>query len=445
MTEGPPLRLLLRFILPIMAALIFQQLYNIVDGLIVGQLLGMEAFAAVGSTGTAMYLTLGTFEGLCTGFSIVTATRLGAKDDKGVGRSYTVGMVLTLMLSIISAIGLSLATRPLLHLTQTPEEIFEWAAEYLTVIYAGTPIVGLYSFLTNSMRAVGDSRTPLLLLILACVLNIGLDYAFIALFHMGVGGAAYATIAAQLIAALLCLAIIKKKFRLLQMTRAALPLQRGDCVELFRMGLPMFLQNAVVGVGSMIVQYAVNLMGVIVVAACTAGNKISSVIVQAVLTAFGTGMAPYVAQNVGAGRMDRVREGVRKCLGVSIAMAIFFGAIMILFGGVLTSIFVGETNPEVTEKAHQYLAYMGWSFWILSALFIFRNALQGLGNARIPMLSGMMELVGRTVATLVLQNMIAFTGVCLATPLGWLIATILLAISYLRTARRVENKLERNL
>ena len=179
MTEGPPLRLLLRFILPIMAALIFQQLYNIVDGLIVGQLLGMEAFAAVGSTGTAMYLTLGTFEGLCTGFSIVTATRLGAKDDKGVGRSYTVGMVLTLMLSIISAIGLSLATRPLLHLTQTPEEIFEWAAEYLTVIYAGTPIVGLYSFLTNSMRAVGDSRTPLLLLILACVLNIGLDYAFI--------------------------------------------------------------------------------------------------------------------------------------------------------------------------------------------------------------------------------------------------------------------------
>lgn len=447
MTEGSPLKLLLRFTMPIMAALVFQQLYNMADGLIVGRLLGVDAFAAVGCTANAMFLTLGTFEGLCAGFAIVTSTRFGAKDDLGVGKSYGAGMALTLILAAALAVGLSLAARPILHVMETPPEIFERAAAYLTVIYGGTPVVAVYSFFTNSMRAVGDSRTPLLLLVFACLLNIGLDYGFIALLKMGVAGAAYATIAAQLLAAAVCAIIIKKRFSLLKLSRETLSLKKEECRELLNMGTPMALQNTIVGAGSMIVQYGVNLLGVVAVAACTAGQKISSVIIQAVLTAFGMGMAPYTAQNVGAGRLDRVREGVKKCLAVALATALFFGAAVVFFGDALTVLFLGETDQEVVKRANEYLAYMGYTFWVLAALFVFRNALQGLGNGKIPMLSGMLELAGRAGATLVLQKLMGFTGICWATPLGWIIATIPLAFSYFWTVKRLEKAaaLQKNL
>lgn len=433
MTKGSPTKLLLYFSIPLLIGNVFQQLYNMMDTIIVGRILGINALAAVGSTGSLSFLVLGFVWGLTGGFAVISAQKYGARDYDGLRRAVTTSIRLSLILSILLT-ALSVAiTRPLLQLMNTPDDIIDDAYTYIIVIFAGIIATFAYNMISCILRALGDSKTPLYFLIVSSVLNIVLDIIFIVCFHLGVAGAAYATVISQAVAALLCFFYTAKKYPILRLTKKDWAFSKELTIKHLQLGLPMAFQFSITAIGTVVLQGALNLFGPAKIAAYTAACKVEQLVTQPA-SSFGVTMANYSGQNLGAGEYDRIRDGVKKCCYLTIAFAVGAAAIVLLFGEPLTRLFVSRDNAEmlteVLSSAKQYLMIVAFPFPILHLIFVFRNALQGIGRSFMPLMAGVFELIVRVVAAFTLPQIIGFAGVCLAGPLAWVSACFPLWIAY---------------
>lgn len=435
MTSGSPARLILLFAFPLFIGNLFQQVYNMADAFIVGRMLGVNALAAVGCTGSLTFFIIGFAQGLSAGFSMLTARRFGAGDEEGVRRSYAASLLLGGGIGLVLTVASVLGTRQLLILLQTPPEILDDAVGYLAVVFGGILATMLFNVTSNVLRALGDSKTPLYFLVGGCLINIVLDILLILYTPMGVMGAGVATVAAQILAGLACVWYIGLRFPILRLDRSSWRLTREDVVEHLHMGLPMGFQSSIIAIGSLMLQYALNGLGSTAVAAFTAANKLES-LGTLPLMSFGLAVGTYAAQNYGAGKIQRIRQGVLQCSAMALGWSAFMGGAFVLFGRPLASLFVGH-DPQVLDLARIYLFIVGVSLWLLALLFVFRYTLQGLGQSFVPTFAGIMELVMRGVCTVWLVGPLGYTGACLANPMAWAGSAVPLIIAFFVTMRRL--------
>ena len=439
MTAGNPAKLILIFTFPLLIGNIFQQFYSMADTLIVGRTIGVNALAAVGCTGSISFLILGFVSGLTSGFSIVTAQRFGADDEKGVKKSFAAGILLSFAIALVLTVVSVIFTRPMLEMLQTPPEILDDAEAYLRIIFIGIPASVLFNLLSSVLRALGNSKMPLYFLIAACCINIVLDFVFILAFHVGVAGAGWATILSQLLSGLFCLWYIKKKVPQLWLCGDDFHLQRDNAAVHLRLALPMAFQMSIIAIGSLILQYVLNGLGSVSVAAYTAAQKIDSIATMP-MNSFGATMATYAAQNYGAGKPDRIRRGVFQCILMSVGFALVMGMVNVLWGSRLAAIFVGSGETQVLALAEDYLVINGALYFVLALLFIYRFTLQGLGRGVVPTVAGIMELIMRGVGAPLLTGIWGFSGACASNPLAWIGACIPLAAAYYLTIRKIAPK-----
>lgn len=439
MTKGNPLKLLLSFMLPVLAGNIFQQFYNVVDSVLVGQFLGVDALAAVGATGSVVFLVWGLVQGLTSGFSVVISQQFGAKNWKGMKHYESVSVILCGIIAVIMTIILMLILDDILQIMNTQENIFSDTRAYLGVLFAGTVITFAFNMLAGMLRALGDSKTPLIFLVVSSIINIILDIVFILTFQMGVAGAAYATLIAQFVSALLCIIHIARKYDILKLSAKELTFSLSSAGRLLGVGIPMGLQFSITAIGTMIVQSALNKLGSAYIAGFAGAGKIQNITAQP-FPSLGVAMATYVGQNYGAGQMGRIREGVRCGFKISIIFGLVAAFIIYVFGGDMMHIFVSDGNTEVIEYGVQYLRMAAWFYVPLSLIFVYRNTLQGLGDGLIPMLGGVFELVARGGAIWVLAEPFGYLGICASDPAAWVMALIPLVPVYYWKIKKVKEK-----
>lgn len=441
MTVGKPAGLIFFFALPLMMGNICQQLYIVVDSAIVGQVAGVEALAAMGAAEWINWLVMGVVGGFAQGFSIMVAQRFGAGDIPGLRKAVGVSVTLTGIVSLLTiAIGIPV-TRPLLKLLNTPENIVGGAVSYLYIIIGCALITGAYNILACILRALGNSKTPLIAMLVAAGVNIALDFVFVMGLKMGVAGAALGTVIAQAVAMVICYLAVRK-IPELKFTRSDFALTRGITGTIFRLGLPVAFQNTIISAGGLVIQYVINGYGFLYVAGFTATNKLYGLI-EVAGASYGFAIATYVGQNLGAGRFDRIRKGMRS--GFAMAMATCAGVMLcaFLFGRFLLSMFISGDPAEtaqVLDIAFRYLMFMAVSLPILYLLHPYRCALQGMGNTFIPMLSGGMELICRISTILILPMLIGELGIYFSEPAAWLGAELILMISYYRVIAKKEKQ-----
>lgn len=429
MTKGSPTRIILGFTLPLFLGNVFQQFYNMADTIIVGQFVGTGALAAVGSTGTIMFLITGFATGLGTGFTILTAQRFGAGDMKGMRRSVFTAAVLTVIVSVLVTAVSVIFMHPLLDLMQTPADIYDDAYAYIIVIMWGLAAQMLYNLLSALLRAIGNSKMPLYFLILAAALNVILDLVFIINFKMGTAGAAYATVISQGISGLLCLLYIVKAVPIFRLSRRDMVMDGKMMAEQLKVGLPMALQFSITAIGSIMVQTSLNMLGSTLVAAYTAAGKIEQILTQAYV-ALGTAMANYSAQNVGAGDIPRIRQGFRAATIWGSVYSVAAGVLIMTVGKYLTYLFVSEDAAMLLDSVDLYLKCIGFFFIPLNIVNAYRNGLQGLGYGLLPMTAGVAELAGRGVIAVISARYSSYFGICMAGPAAWVLAGGLLVVLY---------------
>ena len=436
MTAGSPSKILVTFALPMILGNVFQQLYNIVDSVVVGNFVGSDALAAVGASYPVTFLFIAVATGASIGCSVVISQFYGAKRITEMKSSVFTALTSMMTLSALLLLAGLLLARPLLLLMRTPGDIFSDADAYLRIYVAAVPFLFLYNTSTAAFNALGDSRTPLLFLAAACVLNIGLDFVLILWCSMGVAGAAVATVFSQLVSGGLCLLYMFRRFPVLRLQRRDWIPERRMLLNESRVGLPMGFQMSIIAIGAMILQIALNRLGSTAIAGFIAAQKIDQLANQPMMS-FGITMATYAAQNYGAGNMRRIRAGVRRCILMSVGFSIVCGGALILAAKPMAGLFVGADQPEVLDYVQTYLLLNASLYFLLALLFIFRYTLQGLGKSLFPTIAGVAELLMRTLAALVLANIWGYAGVCLSNPIAWFGALIPLTTAYVLTIRRL--------
>ena len=436
MTRGKPSKLIIQFILPIIIGNIFQQFYSMVDTIIVGRFVGVQALAAVGATGTINFLILGFMMGLTTGFTVLTSQRFGAGDEEGMKKSVANAVLLSGLATIVMTAVSMLGMDGLLKLMHTPEDIFAMAKSYILIICGGMCCNVLYNILSSILRAVGNSKVPLIFLILAAVLNILLDLLLILIIPMGVEGAAWATIISQGVSGVLCLLYMIKKVPLLSLKREHWQWDWQCIKNQISVGIPMALQFSITAVGTILVQAALNLLGSTVVAAYTAACKVEQLVTQP-LVAMGMTMATYSAQNRGVNNLERIRKGVRVANVMNVIYSLVIYGVIYLVMPYLIRLFVSGDVSEVLGYARTYIIICGAFFIPLGMIFIFRNVMQGCGFGFMPMLGGVVELVSRSVAAFLAASMLSYVGVCFANASAWCTAGIFLWIAYLYVMKKM--------
>ncbi len=435
MTKGSPFRLIVKFIIPIVIGNIFQQFYNMVDTIIVGRFVGVKALAAVGATGTIMFLILGFMQGLTTGFTVLTAQRFGASDyaamKKSVGNAAVLSIIITIIATVLSVIGMD----TLLNVMNTPDDIFDMAREYIVIICLGMGCNILYNLLASILRAIGNSKIPLYFLIVSAILNIFLDIFLIVNVHMGVAGAAWATVISQGVSGILCLFYIIWKVELLHTKKEDWKLDYYCVRNQLSIGVPMALQFSITAVGTILVQSALNMLGSTVVAAYTAAGKVEQLVTQP-YAALGMTMATYSAQNRGIDDVGRIRSGVRVANLLNIVYSILIGVVIVKAMPYVVSLFVSGEVSSILGYAQTYITVVSIFFIPLGMIFIYRNVLQGSGLSMLPMLGGVVELLSRSVLAFTAAQYRSYLGVCLANAAAWLSAGVFLWIAYLFIARK---------
>ncbi|MFL0410783.1 MATE family efflux transporter [Microbacterium paludicola] len=433
---GTPWRVILLYSVPLLLGNIVQQAYQIADTIVVGRYLGVDSLAAVGATGSLLFLLLGFAWGLTSGFAIPTAQAFGAQDDAAVRRSVAAGTILTAIVTVIITVAAPLIAAPALALMQTPAELMDEATVFTQISFLGAAAMMFFNYLSAIIRAIGDSRTPLVFLTVSCVLNIALVLLFVGMLDFGVAGAALATVLAQSVSVLLCLDYVRRRLPVLHVRREDWRAARDDLREHLRLGLPMGFQASIIAIGTITVQVALNTLGTEAVAAYTTASRIDSLAI-ALLQSLGLAVSMYAAQNLGARRPDRIRRGVSQATWLAVAAAVLLGLFMILLGAPIVRVFVGDGADAVVELAHGMLIINGAAYSLLGVLFVIRGALQGLGHTLIPTVTGIVELVMRTAAAVVLGGVMGFMGVALSNPLAWLGAVALLIPSYVSAHRKL--------
>ena len=438
MTTGSPLPLIVSFALPLMAGNIFQQLYTVVDTMIVGKALGVDALAALGATDWLYWMWLGMVQGITQGFGILMARQFGARQFEDLRRVVGSSVTLSALSSaLLLVLGICLA-QPLLALLKTPQEILPWSLLYLQIMFLGIPIVMAYNLLATVLRSLGDGRTPLQAMIVAALSNIALDLLFVLVFHWGVAGAAIATLIAQGISSVYCLVKLRRlEFMDLQRHHFALKLHMAG--HLLGLGFPLAAQNAIIAIGGMIIQSVVNGCSVAFIGGFTASNKLYGVL-EIAATSYGYAMITYVGQNLGAGKPDRIRSGMGWATAVAVGTSTLIAAVMLLFGEGIVGAFLSGGTTEVAEATKvgcTYLSIMSLCLPVLYILHVTRSAVQGMGNTVLPMVSGIAEFLMRTGGVLLLPGLMGENGIFIAEVLAWFGADLILVPSYFLTFRKI--------
>lgn len=431
MTSGRPLRLLISFALPLMFGNIFQQLYTIVDTVVVGKGLGVNALAALGAVDWLNWMVIGVATGFTQGFSILIAQYFGAKKFDNLRKAFAASAVLSGIIAVFTLIVSQAAARPMLIFLNTPEYIIADALAYVRVAFSGIIIVMAYNFLAATLRALGDSKTPLIAMVIAAAINVVLDVIFVIGLNLGIASAAAATVIAQAFSALYCLNAVRKISILkVKKTDFRRDFLLAGC--LFKLGLPIALQNILIAVGGLVIQSVINQYGLHFVAGFTATNKLYGLLELAGI-AFGFAISTYASQNMGAQKYDRIPKGVHASLLISAVTSSVISAIVLIFGRQILSMFISGAGSE-TEMAMtvavNYLNVMGVTLFILYLIHVYRNVMQGLGDTLIPMLSGVMELVMRVAVVLILPPLIGETSLYFAELAAWIGADVLLIAAY---------------
>ena len=435
LTRGNPMKLILSFGVPLLFGYLFQQFYSVVDTAIVGKTLGGQALAAVGSTGSINFLVVGFCTGVCSGFTIPAAQQFGAGNEQELRRYVAGGTWLSALCAGVLTAATVLFCRDILTAMDTPADIYERAFVYIVTIFAGLPAYFLYNYAAGVLRSMGDSRTPVIWLIAASLVNIVLDVVFILTFHMDVFGAAFATVLSQLMAGLGCLVRLMRGFPVLRMERADWRWDRRRTATLCLMGLPMGLQYSITAIGSVMIQTAVNGLGTMYVTAVTAANKVNFFF-ACPFEAMGATMATYGGQNVGAGKWDRLHQGIRACvLLAAVYAAAALGALWFAADG-LNMLFLDGESAQLLPLARQCLLTNVAFFFLLSLVNIFRFMIQGMGFSPLATLAGVLEMFARAgVACLV--PALGFSAACFASPAAWIMADAFLIPAYFWCCRRL--------
>ena len=445
LTRGSPLKRIFFFAMPFLIGNLFQQFYNIADMVIVGRTLGNLAYAAVGSTGSLVWFASGAIQSLTVGFSVVTAHHFGSGDEEKIKKSFASAIKLSAIISVAMAITCVLLAHPMLKLMRTPETLYDNAYDYIVWIFAGLIVTALFNLLSNMIRALGDSKTPLYFLIVACVVNIILDVVFISAFDMGTAGAGLATVIAQLVSGLFCIFYLIKKHPMLHIKRQHFTPDAEMDRHLLRIGIPMAFLNMVLSVGSVIVQFVTNGFGDTYVSAQVTGSKIESFLTQPLIS-FGSAVSVFTAQNHGAGNFKRVLEGSKKTLLMCFIWCAIAATLLVSLGKPLIMLIAGEDVSETVVKyAYEYILINTAFTLILSMLIVYKSILQSVDKTTWPMISGFTEILGRGgVAVLVViltsnavvSESLGFTIVCLANPMAWLFGLLTVLADYIITTSR---------
>lgn len=441
MTVGSPVKLIIWFMVPMFLGNVFQQFYNIADSIIAGQFLGVNALAAMGSTGSLMFMVTGWISGITSGFAILAAQWFGARRYDTMRHYVAMSVYLTTGITVVMTVGLLIANKTILRLMNTPEELMYDVSSYMAVIYAGLAVTAAYNALAAVLRALGDSRSPLYFLIISAGINIFLDIVFIVWFHMGVVGCGYATVIAQGVSALLCLLYIRRKFEILHLRRDDFKISGESMKKLLNLGIPMGLQFSITAIGTIIVQGAVNIYGAFYIAGFAAGAKIQNLI-ACIYMSFGATIATYVGQNWGAGRLERVKKGVRYTQIMILISSAVLMALIFFFGKYMVLMFVSSSEKGVIDAAVTYFMAVFWCYPFLGSIFTYRNALQGMGFGLVPMLGGVFELAARAAVVAAVAGRASYFGVCLSDPAAWLAALIPLVPYYMYKMKKVGQSLE---
>lgn len=440
MTVGSPMKLIVGFSIPLLFGFLFQQFYSVVDTVIVGRFLGMQALAGVGATGSVNFMVIGFCMGVCNGFAIPVAHKFGAKDYSGMRRFVANSVWLSAVFAVVMTLAVSLLCKNILVWMKTPEDIFENAYAYILIIFIGIPATYLYNILSGIIRSMGDSKTPLVFLTLSSFLNIGLDLLCILVFQMGVAGAAVATVVSQLISGILCLIYMMKKFEILHITKEEWKMNPDHMKVLCGMGIPMGLQYSITAIGSVILQTAVNTLGSVAVASITAAGKVI-MFFSCPFDAMGSTMATYGGQNVGANQLDRLGTGLKSCILLGVIYSVIAFVVLYFFGADLTALFVDQPDPQMLANARLHLIVTSAFYIPLSLVNIIRFLIQGMGFSTFAILAGVFEMIARAIAGLVLVPVFGFLGACFAGPLAWLFADAFLIPAYIHVRKKLEKRL----
>ena len=443
MTKGNPLKLMLQFALPLLIGNLLQQTYNIIDAAIVGQILGAKALASVGASSSVQFLVLGFCMGCCTGFGVPVAKYFGA-DKMDTMRNYVFnGAVLTGGIGVTVTVLCSVFCPQILHLLSVPEDIFRGAYHYLLIIFLGIPFTLLYNYLSSILRSLGDSRTPFLFLAFSAILNIFLDLFCIVVLKWGCAGAAAATITAQAISGILCLVFIGRKMDVLHLTKENRMVNITAVKELLAMGLPTGLQFSITAIGSMVMQSANNGLGSVCVSGFTAGMRIKQ-FAMCPFDAIATSASVFCSQNMGARQPERIKKGLRQGVAIATIYGLLIGLVLIFGGRTLSMIFVKKSAADVLDASGKYLRCLGYFFWSLGILNVSRMVTQGLGYSGRAVLSGVKEMLARTIVSLGFVGALGYTAICFADQAAWIAACCYIAPTCLHCVKKVTGILEGN-
>ena len=409
--------------------------------MIVGKYLGVDPFAGVGSTGSLNFIVIGFCMGLCSGFSVPISQSFGAKDFPLLRKMVTNSVWLCTFFSVVITTLMLLFCRPVLTWMNTPENIFEYAYIYIFIIFAGIPCTILYNMTAAILRALGDSKSPIIFLAISSAINIGLDLLLIIVFRMGVDGAALATVVSQGVSGVISIIYIKKKFDILAMEKGDWKLERHLAGKLTGVGIPMGLQYSITGIGSVILQTAVNGLGSIYVASMTAGSKIN-IFLACPFDALGQTMAPYAGQNIGARKLDRVGKGLRAACIIGFIVSGLMVIVVKLFGDQLTMLFLDEKDPVIMQNSTQFLIIVSAFYCLLTLVNTVRFTIQGMGFSSLAIIAGVMEMIARGIAGMLLVPAFGYLGACYSSPLAWLLADAFLIPAFFLCKRKVARQLE---
>lgn len=438
MTVGSPTKLMLSFAFPLIIANLGQQLYMIVDTMIVGKGVGVEALASVGAADWSYWLALWVIQALTQGFAISISQHFGEGNRNKIRKATAMSVWLCIVIGVVLTVVCLLIGRPLLRILQTPDNIFDGASAYLLTMYAGILAVMAYNMAASILRALGDGKTPMIAIAIAAVLNIVLDLLFVFGFHWGIVGAAVATILAQFFAFIYCFRVLRK-MDLMQVEREDWKIDRDVIKRQCGLGMPLALQHVLIAVGGMILQSAINQYGFVLIAGITATNKIYGLLESSAISV-GYAVTTYMAQNYGAGLYQRIRSGLKSSVLITMVLSVCISVIMILGGRSILGLFIDSSNAkasEVLQIAYHYLFIMSCMLFILYLLYAFRNTLQGLGNTTAPFISGIMEFLARVTVALVFTRIWGEQAIFFAEPCAWLAAMLILFSSCLKKVREL--------
>ena len=441
LTNGNVIQKIISFSIPVLLGNLLQQLYNMVDSIIVGRFVGVDAFAAVGSTGPLNFLILGFALGVSSGLCIPVAQRYGAKDFSDMRRKIAVAIYIAIGVTVVLTIATTLGARTLLGWMQTPDNIFENARIYITILFIGIPATILYNLPANILRSLGDSKSPIYFLVISAVINLILDLLFVAVFHWGVAGSAIATVISQAISGVMCILYMARKYPVLKIRKEEWVPASGDISHSISIGVPMGLQFSITAIGSVVLQSAVNSLGSDVVASVSAAMKLQMIIVQP-FEAIGVTMATFSGQNLGAGKIKRIGEGVKKALLLTAILSVISFVMINTLASPASLLFMKkeEMTPVIHSNIKQVLLVNSFFYFFLGSLLILRNTLQGLGQSVIAMGAGIFEMFARSMVAFVLVGAFGFMAVCFAHPCAWFAANIILVPMYYITVKKLKQK-----